>query len=162
VPAPNSQPITGASACDQAHAEAYTEAQAEAQPLPRELCRSSFANTANHVETDPIEQLLQTDSNQLADALRHERPQAIAVLLTRFTSRHASETLAGLPTDLQIEVIRRLKSLGDISPELVHEIARSVARRLRSIVAEDSMTESSAVNRIAHLFETPASSKVCV
>ncbi len=117
---------------------------------------------ANAPTKDAIQQLLEVDPRLLAAALQHERSQAIAVLLTRFSSRLASETLAGLPTETQIEVIRRLKSLGEVPAELVDEIANAVARRLQSDARHQVIHEQPTVNRVAHLFESPTSSKVFV
>ena len=93
-------------------------------------------------------------------SLRHERPQAIAVLLTRFPTRFASETLAGLPNTLQLDVIRRLKSLSEVLPELVDEIARSVCTRLPVDSAGNAANGSQSVNRIAHLLDAPTTTKV--
>ena len=83
-------------------------------------------------------------------------------MLTRFSSQLASETLAGLPTSLQIEVIRRLKSLGEISSELVDEIAQTVCSRLQDEPTVDSVCDQSPNNRIAHLFESTTLPKAFV
>lgn len=95
-----------------------------------------------------LARLQQLDPQWLADALRQERPQAIAVLLTRFPARLASACLSRFEPSLQTEVIRRLKSLGEVPDELVTEIARAVYERLA--VPVDSMTYEP-TNRIAHL-----------
>ena len=118
--------------------------------------------SASDPTNDAIQYLLEVEPRLLAAALQHERSQAIAVLLTRFSSRLASETLAGLPTATQIEVIRRLKSLGEVPAVLVDEIAHTVARRLQSDTRHQVTQEQPTVNRIAHLFESPTSSKVFV
>ncbi len=117
-------------------------------------------NHANRSDDNALSQLLQADPQRLAEALRHEGPQAIAVLLTRFPTRHASETLAGLPNDMQIDIIRRLKSLSEVSLELVDEIARSVSGRLQLASPVHASNGPHSVNRIAHLLEAPSSSRV--
>lgn len=132
------------------------------QSPPNDQSRHSEHNhttLARNNNDDAIHELQQADPQQLSEALRHERPQAIAVMLTQFSSTLASETLAGLPTSLQIEVIRRLKSLGEISPELVNEIAQAVCRRLHGISLDDSWRDPTPSNRIAHLFNSSMSSK---
>ncbi len=108
------------------------------------------------IPTNPLTDLArlqQLSPQMLADALRNERPQAIAVLLTRFPTRLASTCLSRFPASLQTDVIRRLKSLGEVSDELVEEIAASVCQNMAP-PAETVTHEPT--NRIAHLLpETP-------
>ena len=94
-----------------------------------------------------LARLQRLDPQPLAEALRHERPQAIAVLLTRFPTRLASACLSRFAASLQTDVIRRLKSLSEVPDELVAEIARAVCQRLAS--SEPGHHEPT--NRIAHL-----------
>lgn len=100
-----------------------------------------------------LARLQQLDPQTLADALRQERPQAIAVLLTRFPTRLASACLSQFASSLQTDVIRRLKSLAEVPDELVAEIAHAVCERMTP-AAEPIAHEP--INRIAHLLaETP-------
>lgn len=127
----------------------------------RTLAAPTVAEDQIYVEPpSPIEslsdlaRLQQLDSQTLADALRNERPQAIAVLLTRFPTRLASACLSRFAPSLQTDVIRRLKSLGEVPEELVAEIARAVCERMTP-AAEPIAHEL--INRIAHLLpETPS------
>jgi len=112
----------------------------------------------DHARSDPLILLQQTDPRRLADALQHERPQAVAVLLTRFSTRLASETLARLPSALQLDVIRRLKSLGEVPTDLVHEIARTVNDRLQATSiptrnAAPAVNPPAPTNRLTHLLK---------
>ncbi|MFM9966234.1 MAG: hypothetical protein ACKV2Q_34080 [Planctomycetaceae bacterium] len=95
-----------------------------------------------------LARLQQLDPQPLAEALRHERPQAVAVLLTRFSTRLASACLSQFTPALQTDVIRRLKSLGEVPDELVAEIAHAVCQRMAPL-AETTTYEPT--NRIAHL-----------
>ena len=117
-------------------------------------------------DSDVLSLLSKSSPQRLADILHDERPQVIAVLLTRFPSRLASETLARLPTAVQLDVIRRLKSLGEVPDDLVHEIARTVHDRLQVIapaagratkavpVAERNEAFTPA-NRVTHALKAP-------
>lgn len=114
---------------------------------------SALAPQAHAEPSSVLTRLRQLDPQSLADLLRHERPQAIAVLLTRFPTRIASACLSRFTSSLQTEVIRRLKSLGEVSDELVDEIACAVCQRMVSPV--EPVTHEP-TNRIAHLLpETP-------
>lgn len=105
------------------------------EPLPPRATIEPLSN---------LTRLQQLDPQQLADVLCHERPQAIAVVLTRFPTRVASTCLSRFTPTLQTDVIRRLKSLGEVSDELVAEIAHAVCLRLEPASPEP-------INRIAHL-----------
>lgn len=109
-------------------------------PLP-------VANVPSVAVTD-LARLQQLDPLSLADLLRHERPQAVAVLLTRFPTWLASACLSRFPRSLQTDVIRRLKSLGEVPDELVAEVARAVGQRLTAAV---EATSPQPTNRVAHL-----------
>ena len=103
-----------------------------------------------------LARLQQLDPQTIADALRHERPQAIAVLLTRFSTRLASTCLSQFAPSLQTDVIRRLKSLGEVSDDLVAEIAHAVYDRMTP--ASEPLTHEP-INRIAHLLPETATQR---
>ncbi len=103
------------------------------QPQPLPHCESPSCSRDSRAQAiNDIDQLQQLDPQRLAGVLKDERAQTIAVLLTRLPARHVSATLACLPASLQVDIIRRLKSLGDVANELVAEIARSVWHRASS------------------------------
>ena len=123
------------------------------KPLAHEALDTIIATPTPIEPLTELARLQQLDPPTLADALRHERPQAIAVLLTRFSTRLASACLSRFTSNLQNDVIRRLKSLGEVQDELVAEIARSVCQRMTP--ATETITHEP-INRIAHLLpETP-------
>lgn len=126
-----------------------TEFGGKLSPLlpPHENDGTSVPTPSTESLTD-LAHLQQLHPQSLANALRQERPQAIAVLLTRFPSRIASACLSEFAPALQTDVIRRLKSLGDVPDELVMEIARTVSQRIAPI-SEEAICKST--NRIAHL-----------
>lgn len=114
---------------------------------------------AHREATDALTSLKRLEPRRLAEALRHERPQAIAVLLSRFPSRLASETLSHLADNLQVEVIRRLRSLGNSPQELVEEIANAVLARMDSQLVPPELPIAP-VNRLAHVWKTPVAEGV--
>ena len=132
------------------HSPSMTDAIADPIPSARED-GDRFASIAPSIPMPPLADLArlqQLAPQSLAEALHQERPQAIAVLLTRFPTRLASSCLSHFPPNLQTDVIRRLKSLGEVSEELVSELAQSVCQRLAT-PTETIIHEP--INRIAHL-----------
>ena len=116
-----------------------------------------IANTSASSTLDDLTRLQQLDPERLAEILRQERPQAVAVLLTRFSTRLASACLSRFPSSLQTDVIRRLKSLTEVSDEVVAEIARGVCQRIASPTEPLPLEPT---NRIAHLLPDAPSPRV--
>jgi flagellar biosynthesis/type III secretory pathway M-ring protein FliF/YscJ len=118
---------------------------------------SVLSNKLEIPTLDELTRLQQLDPERLAEALRLERPQAIAVLLTRFPTRLASACLSRLTSSAQTDVIRRLKSLGAVPDELVTEIARAVCQRLSP---EPEQPAREPTNRIGHLLPESSTRRV--
>lgn len=118
---------------------------------------SVLSNKPELPTLDELTRLQQLDPDRLAEALQLERPQAIAVLLTRFPTRLASACLSRLNSSVQTDVIRRLKSLGEVPDELVTEIARAVCQRL---APEPEKLALEPTNRIAHLLPETSARRV--
>ncbi len=114
-------------------------------------------NTSVHSTLDDLACLQQLDPERLAEILRQEGPQAVAVLLTRFPTRLASACLSRFPSSLQTDVIRRLKSITEVSDEVVVEIARGVCQR---IAPPTEPLPLEPTNRIAHLLPDAPTQRV--
>lgn len=130
--------------------ESLGERTLTARPVDEDQIRVEPASPTESLSD--LARLQQLNPQSLADALRHERPQSIAVLLTRFPTRLASACLSRFASSLQTDVIRRLKSLGEVPEELVSEIARAVCEHMTP-TAEPIAHEPT--NRIAHLLPEP-------
>jgi flagellar motor switch protein FliG len=62
------------------------------------------------------------DFKGIATLLSREHPQTIAVVLARLNSDQTSEIIGHLPRHLQGEVISRIATIKEISPEVLEEI----------------------------------------
>jgi len=80
--------------------------------------------------TPPFAFLSETRDGDLADTLRNERPQAIALVLAHLPPQRASEVLAQLDSDAQTEVIRRLALLEEADPTVVSAVEQAIQNRL--------------------------------
>jgi flagellar motor switch protein FliG len=74
--------------------------------------------------------LRETDDEKLAHLLQGERPQAIALILSRLPSSRAAGVLAHVPPNLQVEIIRRLIDLDETDPNVMQEVQRALEARL--------------------------------
>ncbi len=86
--------------------------------------------TAQGRPSPPFAFLSETAEGDLADTLRSERPQTIALVLAHLPPARASEVLARLDPAGQAEVIRRLANLEETDPEIVLEVEQALHSRV--------------------------------
>lgn len=66
----------------------------------------------------------------LADVVRDEQPQMLALILSRVSSRQAAELLGMLEPEMQVDVARRIAELGTADAEVVADVEYEVVQRL--------------------------------
>ncbi len=69
-----------------------------------------------------FQKIKKLDSRTVASFLRNEHPQTIALVLAHIERNQAGAVLAQLPENLQMEVVRRIASLDQVSPGIIEEI----------------------------------------
>ncbi len=87
----------------------------------------SFQSTAGFTS------LAKADPQQLSKFILGEQPQTIAVILAHLDSSHGAELLTLLPETLRVEVLARMASLDEISPEAVGRISSVIEQRLKTL-----------------------------
>ncbi len=65
----------------------------------------------------------------LRKMVMNEHPQTIALILSKVSQDAASEMLAPLPPDMQVEIICRIANMTPVSPEIVAQIENSLRER---------------------------------
>ena len=78
----------------------------------------------------PFAFLVDTPAEQLLELLGGEHPQTIALVLAHVGPGKAAAVLAGLEPERQVDVVRRIASLGAPTGEVAGEIARGLAARM--------------------------------
>jgi len=69
-----------------------------------------------------FQKIKKLDSRTVASFLGNEHPQTIAVVLAHLERSQAGAVLAELPEKLQVEVVRRIAHLDQVSPAIIEEI----------------------------------------
>lgn len=69
---------------------------------------------------------------QLANFLQKEHSQTSALILAHLEPKHASGVLSRLPSDIRIDVVRRMAQLRQFSPEVAETISNVLTRKLKS------------------------------
>jgi flagellar motor switch protein FliG len=81
-------------------------------------------------QSKPFVRLREAEDEKLARLLAGERPQTIALVLSRLSARQAGGVLARLQPNLQTEVIRRLVDLEETDPAILQEVEQALESRL--------------------------------
>ena len=68
----------------------------------------------------------------LANFLKNEHPQTVAVVLSKIKSEHASRVLSVLPEEFAIEVITRLLNMENVKKEILNDIEKTLRTEFMS------------------------------
>jgi flagellar motor switch protein FliG len=79
--------------------------------------------------------LEKADPQQLSKFIQSEHPQTIALILAHLKPGPAAQLMQSLPEDLRVEVVTRMASLEEISPEVISRISSVIEQRLKSLGA---------------------------
>ena len=108
----------------------------------KELIKEAMGRDANDlinslqqtIDAMPFGFVKKVDSQTLLQFIGDEHPQTIALLLSHVPPSYAAEVMGGLEVDKQLEVIRRIASIGRTNPDAVAELEYGLEMRLSSMV----------------------------
>jgi flagellar motor switch protein FliG len=86
----------------------------------------------------------------LANFLKNEYPQTIAVVLSKIRADHAARVLMNLPEDLTLEVIMRMLSMETVKKDVMDGIEKTLRMEFMSNLAKRQSTDS--FEMIAEIF----------
>jgi flagellar motor switch protein FliG len=104
----------------------------------------SFKTTAGFATLERI------DPQQLSKFILAEHPQTIALILAHLNTTNAAALVSLLPDALRSDVLMRMASLDEISPEVITRISAVIEQRLKS-VGGPSREQSGGVRAVAEL-----------
>jgi flagellar motor switch protein FliG len=73
------------------------------------------------------------DPQQLAKFIHNEHPQTIALILSHLNPSQAAALLTSLPANMRSDVVQRMASLDQISPEIIFKIAGVIGQKLKAL-----------------------------
>jgi flagellar motor switch protein FliG len=88
------------------------------------------------------EKLSNVQEDVLANYLKNEYPQTIAVVLSKVNSDHASKVLAALPEELAIEVVARMLSLEPVQKDILEKIENTLRTEFMSTLSTTKRRDS--------------------
>jgi len=107
-----------------------------------------IGNLQQTIEAMPFAFLKKVDPQTLINFVIEEHAQTIALLMSHLPSGYGAEVLAGLSPEKQLDVIRRISSMGRTSPEAISELERGLEMRLSSMMNQQQ-SKSGGVQNVA-------------
>lgn len=109
-----------------------------------------LAKLESVIKETPFEFVRKADPVQILNFLQDEHPQTIALVLAHLTSTVAATVLAALPEDLQEEVVYRVSSMEQTSPDIIRDVEVVLERKLAAVVRPE-MTKVGGIKSVAEL-----------
>jgi len=122
--------------------------------LPPERCRDILERLTKYLDQGPgFQNLRKADPRLLSKIIQKEHPQTIAFILSHLDVSKAAHAIASLPTELQVDVARRMANLEEISPEVVKKVSQVLDKKIvsmagSSIEVEGVKTVADVLNRM--------------
>ncbi len=127
--------------------------------LAEDLLRSSLGSEGGAEVLDQVRQtmsavpfsfLQRAGADNLLTFISDEHPQTIALVMSHLPAAMAAEVLAGLPSNKQIDVIRRIAAMEQTSPEVIGDVEASLQGRLKSTFNQQ-LEQAGGVPRVAEI-----------
>ena len=96
-------------------------------------------------------QIERADPKQLSKFILGEHPQTIALIMAHLHPNNAAELVSLLPESIRVEVLTRMASLDEISPEVIAQISVLIDQRLTTL-GRGSREQRGGVRAVAELF----------
>ncbi len=110
-----------------------------------------------------IEIFRNLDIRVLAEFIKNEHPQTISLIISQLLSDEASEVMASLPDNLQLEVIDRMAKLENISPEMLRDVAHVLESEIKTAqTATRQIGGVKAISEILNNMDRQVSSAILV
>ena len=100
----------------------------------------AVASIRQSLESVPFGFLKQVDPQNLLTFINDEHPETIALILSHLAPAYGAQVIAGLATERQLEVISRIATMGQTSPEIVEQVESGLEKRMEAVVSQSFAT----------------------
>ncbi|MBN1910810.1 MAG: flagellar motor switch protein FliG [Pirellulales bacterium] len=111
---------------------------------------ATLDNVRQSIEALPFGFLQKVDSQNLLTFVIDEHPQTIALILSHVPPAQAADIISGLPVERQLSVVRRIATMGQTSPEIIHEVERGLEHRMAAVMSQ-SFENAGGVSSVAEI-----------
>jgi len=120
------------------------------QSLGKEKATSILENVKQSMSSVPFGFLQKSGADNLLTFISEEHPQTIALIMSHLPAPLAAELLGGLPSQKQLEVIRRVANMEQTSPEVVRDVEKSLESRMTSTFSQQ-LEKAGGVSAVAQI-----------
>lgn len=106
------------------------------QSLDPMISSRVIAQIQTQVQKTPFAFLQKAESENLLTFIEDEHPQTIALIMSYLPYHKASEILARLPEQKQIEVVRRIAGMDQTNPDVIREVEEGLEMRLANMLTQ--------------------------
>lgn len=106
--------------------------------LDPKLADKILGQIQTHVQKTPFSFLQRAESENLLTFIQDEHPQTIALITCHLPYHKASEVLAGLPAQKQVEVVKRMANMEQTNPDVVREVEKGLESRLSNMLVQST------------------------
>jgi len=124
------------------------EALTKAVGTPR--AAEILAKLEHVIKDTPFEFVRKADPGHVLNFIQDEHPQTIALVLAHLAPSVSSMVLAALPEELQEEVVYRISSMEQTSPEIIRDVEAVLEQKLASVIRPE-MIKVGGVKNVAEL-----------
>jgi flagellar motor switch protein FliG len=110
--------------------------------LPGERVNSIMEEIRGPAGRNMWEKLSNVPENILANYLKNEYPQTVAVVLSRIRSDHAARVLTHLSEDFALEVIGRMLRIESVQKDVLEKVEQTLRTELMSNLSHSSRRDS--------------------
>jgi flagellar motor switch protein FliG len=111
---------------------------------------NALDNVRQSIEAVPFGFLKNVDSQNLLTFIIDEHPQTIALILCHLPPAQAADIIAGLPSERQLSVVRRIAMMGQTNPEIIHEVEKGLETRIAGLMSQ-SFENAGGVESVAEV-----------
>lgn len=102
------------------------------QSLGKDHAGQILDSVKQSMNSAPFGFLKKVGADNILTFISEEHPQTIALIMSHLTPQQAAEVLGGLSSNKQLDVVRRIASMEQTSPEVIADVERSLQSRLMS------------------------------
>jgi flagellar motor switch protein FliG len=88
------------------------------------------------IDAQPFGFLRRVDAQNVLTFIMDEHPQTIALIVSHLPPQAGAEIIAGLPSDRQLAVIRRIANMGQTNPAVIAEVEAGLEKRMDSVMSQ--------------------------
>ena len=103
--------------------------------LTEERVESIIEQAQRQIDGNPFDFMEKAAPPRVAEILKTEHPQTIALILANLSARQASDILALLPTEARLEVVKRIAEMEEMKPEVVDLMKKSLQEQMQGLLS---------------------------